>query len=76
VATSTPWLKASRAATWFAPIINAINSKVTKAVVDSAVLLAGPFREFEVIAAFSALAQPGPRVDQLDLAAQVARVAR
>src|SRR5512146_3052550 len=31
VATSTPLLKASRAATWFAPIISAISSSVAKA---------------------------------------------
>ena len=36
VATSTPWLKASRAATWLAPIISAINNKVAKAAADKA----------------------------------------
>ena len=30
VATSTPWLKAMRAATWLAPIISAISSRVAK----------------------------------------------
>ena len=33
VPTSVPWLKASRAATWLAPIMLAIASKVRKAVV-------------------------------------------
>jgi hypothetical protein len=60
VATSTPWLKASRAATWLAPIISAMSSKVAKAVLDSAVLLTGPVWEFRVMAAFSALVQPRP----------------
>jgi hypothetical protein len=32
VATSTPWLKATRAATWLAPIMKAISSRVAKAV--------------------------------------------
>ena len=36
VVTSTPWSKATRAATWFAPISSAIRSSVAKAVIDRA----------------------------------------
>jgi hypothetical protein len=36
VATSTPLSNARRAATWLAPIISAISSKVANAVPDSA----------------------------------------
>ena len=40
VSTSTPLLKAKRAATWLAPIISAISSKVAKAAPESALALA------------------------------------
>ena len=41
VATSTPWSNATRAATWFAPIMSAIRSSVANAVPESAVAPAG-----------------------------------